>query len=111
MLAAVQDQDFDVPLGDVGTYPASILPTAYAFEHYVHIRCDLFAPDGPLPAGPLPPDESQLAPTLDWIEAALPQQNGKLLDGVDGAVEIHLTGVGERTVRGRQRRRCRSHHQ
>ncbi|BBX47846.1 maleylpyruvate isomerase family mycothiol-dependent enzyme [Mycobacterium cookii] len=99
MLAAVQDQEFDVPLGDVGTYPASILPTAYAFEHFVHIRYDLFAPGGPLPAGPLPPDESQLPPTLDWIEAALPQQNSTLLDRMDGAVEIRLGGVDERTLR------------
>jgi uncharacterized protein (TIGR03083 family) len=98
VLAAVQGQDFDVPLGDVGTYPASIMPTAFAFEHYVHIRCDLFAPGGPLSGEPPAADDLRLAPTLDWIEAALPQQNSELLDGMDKAVEVRLTGATERTL-------------
>ena len=99
LLAAVQGQDVDVPLGDVGTYPASIVPTAFAFEHYVHIRHDLFPPNGPLSGEPPASDELRLAPTLDWIEAALPQQNSKLLDGMDGAVDISLTGVDSRALR------------
>jgi len=99
LLAAVQSQDVDVPLGDVGTYPASVVPTAYAFEHYIHIRCDLFAPDGPLSGEPPASDELRLAPTLDWIEAALPQQNAPLLADLDQAVEVRLTGPGERTLR------------
>jgi hypothetical protein len=98
LLAAVQDQDVDVPLGDVGTYPASLLPAAYAFEHYVHIRYDMFAPDGPFDAEPPASDELRLAPTLDWIEAALPQQNSGLLSGMDKAVEVRLSGVDGRTV-------------
>ena len=98
ILAAIQGQDVDVPLVDVGTYPASVVPTAFAFEHYIHIRFDLFAPDGPLTGEPPASDELRLAPTLDWIEAALPQQNSKLLDGMDKAVEIRLTGPGERTL-------------
>jgi uncharacterized protein (TIGR03083 family) len=99
LLAAVQSQDVEVPLGDVGTYPASVLPAAYAFEHYVHIRLDLFPPAGPLTGEPPASDALRLAPTLDWIEAAVPQQNSKLLDGLDEAVEIRLTGVSERTLR------------
>lgn len=98
LLAAVQGQDVDVPLGDVGTYPASVVPAAYAFEHYVHIRHDLFAPGGPLNGEPPASDELRLAPTLDWIEAALPQQNAQLLDGLQRAVEIRLTGVSARTL-------------
>jgi hypothetical protein len=98
LLAAVQSQDFEVPLGDVGTYPASVVPAAYAFEHYVHIRLDLFPPAGPLTGEPPASDALRLAPTLDWIEAALPQQNSKLLAGMDEAIEIRLTGVSERTL-------------
>jgi hypothetical protein len=98
LLAAVQSQDVEVPLGDVGTYPASIVPTAYAFEHYVHIRYDLFAPDGPFGGKPPASDELRLGPTLDWIEAALPQQNSELLSGLDKAVEVHLSGVDGRTL-------------
>ena len=99
VLAAVQGQDVEVPLGDVGTYPASIVPTAFAFEHYVHIRCDLFAPGGPLSGEPPASDDVRLAPTLDWIEAALPQQNSELLAGMDKAVKVRLTGAGGRTLR------------
>jgi len=99
VLAAVQGQDVDVPLGDVGTYPASVVPAAFAFEHYVHIRYDLFAPGGPLSGEPLASDELRLGPTLDWIESALPQQNAQLLDGLERAVEIRATGVSARTLR------------
>lgn len=99
LLAAIQTQDVDVPLGDVGTYHASIVPTAFAFEHYVHIRYDLFPPDGPFGGEPPASDALRLAPTLDWIEAALPQQNSGLLSGLDNAVEVRLSGVDSRTVK------------
>ena len=99
VLAAVQSQDVDIPLGDVGTYPASVVPNAFAFEHYVHIRCDLFPPAGPLMGEPPASDDLRLAPTLGWIEAALPQQNADLLAGTGNAVEIRLNGVSGRTLR------------
>ena len=99
VLAGLAGQDFEVPLGDVGTYPASVIPTAFAFEEYVHIRFDLFAPDGPLKGDPPESDEVRLAPTLDWIEVSLPQQNPKLLDQMNSAVEIRLGGLCERTLR------------
>lgn len=99
MLAAIQSQDVDVPLNDVGTYPASVLPTAYAFEHYVHIRFDMFPPGGPFDGEPPASDELRLGSTLDWIEAALPQQNAKLVDALDHAVEVRLTGIDERVLR------------
>jgi uncharacterized protein (TIGR03083 family) len=97
-LTALAGQDFELPLGDLGTYPASVVPTAFCFDHYVHIRADLFVPRGPL-AGPVPPsDELRLAPTLDWVEAALPQQNRQIVDALSGAVDIVLTGPGARTI-------------
>jgi uncharacterized protein (TIGR03083 family) len=99
VLAAMESQDFEVPLGDVGTYPASAIPSAFAFEQYVHIRYDLLEPHGPLPAKPPASDGLRLQPTLDWIEASLPQQNSGLLERVDDAVEIRLTGVSARTLR------------
>src|SRR3954451_24736628 len=55
ILAAMEGQDFEVPLGDVGTYPASAIPSTFAFEEYIHIRFDLFAPDGPLQGDHRPP--------------------------------------------------------
>jgi uncharacterized protein (TIGR03083 family) len=98
LLAAVQGQDIDVPLGDVGTYPASVVPTAFAFEAFVHIRYDLFPPNGPLSGEPPASDELRLAPTLDWIEASLPQQNAKLVEALDRGVEIRLNGLCGQTL-------------
>lgn len=37
--------------------------------------------------------------SAERIEAALPQQNAKLLDGMDKAVEVRVTGVSGRTLR------------
>jgi uncharacterized protein (TIGR03083 family) len=97
-MAMFEGQDFEVPLGDLGTYPAGVLPNAFSFDHYLHIRADLFAPRGPLP-DPVPPsDELRLAPALDWIEAALPQQNAELVSSLPGAVALVETGPGGRTI-------------
>jgi hypothetical protein len=90
--------DVEVPLGDFGTYPAALIPTAYAFDHYTHIRADLFAPRGLLDGPPPPSDELRLVPALDWIEAALPQQNPGVAAALTGAVRISVTGPGARTI-------------
>ncbi|ARV81820.1 MULTISPECIES: maleylpyruvate isomerase family mycothiol-dependent enzyme [Mycobacterium] len=99
VLAAVEGQDVDIPIGDVGTYPASVVPTTFVFEAFVHIRYDLFPPDGPLQGAPPPVDQLRLAPTLDWIEAALPQQNTSLLNELQTGVELRLDGLCPRILR------------
>ncbi|GAB1811521.1 maleylpyruvate isomerase family mycothiol-dependent enzyme [Mycobacterium sp. MUNTM1] len=98
VLAAIEGQDIDIPIGDVGTYPASVVPTTFVFEALIHTRYDLFRPDGPLEGDPPPVDELRLAPTLDWIEAALPQQNVNLLNDLSAGVEIRLDGLCARTL-------------
>jgi uncharacterized protein (TIGR03083 family) len=98
-LEGLADQDFEVPLGDLGTYPASALPNAFAFDHFLHIRSDLFAPRGPLTSAPPPSDELHLDPALDWVEAALPQQNATALMGLRAGVEIDLSGPAARLIR------------
>jgi len=98
-LEGLADQEFLVPLGDLGTYPASVLASAFAFDHFLHIRSDLFAPRGPLAGTPPPSDELHLGPVLDWVDAALPQQNAELLAGLHSAVEIDLHGPGARLLR------------
>jgi uncharacterized protein (TIGR03083 family) len=99
VLAGLAGADFEVPLGDLGTYQARILPAAFCFDHYTHIRADLFAPRGPL-AGPVPPsDELRLAAALEWIATALPQQNAARLGNVAGAADIVITGAAARTIR------------
>jgi uncharacterized protein (TIGR03083 family) len=96
-LAGLEGQDFELDLGDLGTYPAGLVVNAYAMDHYLHIRADLHASRGPLTAPPPPSDEFHLAPVLDWFEAAIPQQNPKLMDGLRGAVEVRLEGPAART--------------
>jgi uncharacterized protein (TIGR03083 family) len=98
VLASLEGQEFEVPLGDLGTYQAGTLPTAYSFDHYVHIRMDLFAPRGPLTSLPPLSDERRLAPALDWVAAALPQQSAAVLAGAPGCVEFVVTGPAARTI-------------
>src|SRR6202008_2484942 len=50
--------------------------------------------DGEPPAA----DELRLGPTLDWLEASLPQQNAHQLAGMRRAVELQLDGLCERTL-------------
>jgi uncharacterized protein (TIGR03083 family) len=95
-LAAMAGMDTPVPLLDMGTYPTSVLPSAYAFDHYTHIRADLFAPRGPLNGEPPPADELRTGATLDWIEAALPQQNAQA--AAQATVEIQVTGTAARSI-------------
>ncbi len=99
ILEAFDGQAAEVPLGDLGTYPMSVLPCAFAFDHYIHIRADLFAPRGPLTDAPPASDELRLGPSLDWIAAALPQQNPETVAGFSGTVEIDVSGPGGRRIR------------
>jgi len=96
VLPAMATLDMEIPMGDAGTYPASMLAYAYAFDHYVHIRQDLFAPRGPLDGTPPPSDEPRLSATLDWIEAALAQQNPAAAG--QATLEFVLTGPAARTI-------------
>ncbi len=99
VLADFEHAEFVVPLGDLGTYQASLLPTAFCFDHYTHIRADLFAPRGPI-TGSLPASDGlRLTPALDWIEAALPQQNAKTLASLSFPAEIKVAGTASRSIR------------
>ncbi|MBL7494314.1 maleylpyruvate isomerase family mycothiol-dependent enzyme [Frankia sp. AgB1.9] len=98
-LAALETMEIEVSLGDLGTYAAPTLPTAFCFDHYVHIRADLFAPRGSLAGLPPASDASTLAAALDWVEAALPQQNVELVATLTGTVEIALGGPAARLLR------------
>lgn len=95
-LAGLAGLTGDVPLGPLGTYPARLVPTAWAFDHYTHIRADLFGPRGPLPGTAPPSDELRVVPTLEWIEAALPRQNADAVTAA--ALEFRITGTGARTI-------------
>jgi hypothetical protein len=96
-LAELAALDIELPLGDLGTYPAAVLPLAYAFDHYTHIRADLFPPRGPLPGPPPPSDELRIGNALDWIAAALAQQNAAAVG--ECTLDIEVTGTGARSIR------------
>jgi uncharacterized protein (TIGR03083 family) len=95
-LAELAALDMEIPLGDLGTYPASVIPSAYSFDHFTHIRADLFGPRGPLAGPPPPADEFRLGSVLDWTEAALPQQNAAAAEA--GLFELQITGPGARII-------------
>jgi len=95
-LAEIAELDLELPLGDLGTYPAALLPNAYAFDHFTHIRADLFRPRGPFGGPPPSSDELRLQPALDWIEAALPQQNPGAAEA--GLFELQVTGPIARII-------------
>jgi uncharacterized protein (TIGR03083 family) len=95
-LAQLETLDIQVPLGDLGTYPAALLPAAYSFDHFTHIRADLFEPRGPLTSAEPPSDPARLAPVLDWIEAALPQQNQAA--ALACSLQLEVTGAGARSI-------------
>jgi uncharacterized protein (TIGR03083 family) len=87
-LAELAAVDMELPLGDLGTYPASVVPSAYSF--------DLFHPRGPLDGPPPPADEFRLGSVLDWAEAALPQQNQAAAEA--GLYELQITGPAARII-------------
>jgi uncharacterized protein (TIGR03083 family) len=95
-LAELAVLELELPLGDLGTYPASALPSAYSFDHYTHIRADLFPPRGRLAGEPPPSDELRIGPVLDWIEAALPQQNPAA--AASSTIELRINGTGARVI-------------
>jgi uncharacterized protein (TIGR03083 family) len=98
VLASFDGLPDEIPLGDLGTYPLALLPAAYSFDHYLHIRDDLFAPRGPLAGPPPAAGELRLASVLDWVQAALPQQNAAVLSAFDGAIEFLIAGPAPRTI-------------
>jgi uncharacterized protein (TIGR03083 family) len=95
-LAQIEVLDVEIPLGDLGSYPAALLPAAYSFDYYTHIRADLFGPRGPLRGTPPPSDAARLEPVLDWIEAALPQQNQAA--AAECTLQLEVTGAGARSL-------------
>jgi uncharacterized protein (TIGR03083 family) len=99
VLDGLAGADMEIDLGDLGTYSARLIPSAFCFDHYTHIRADLFAPRGPL-QGPVPPsDELRVGPALEWIEAAVSQQNRTLLESSPSfSADIVITGTGARTM-------------
>lgn len=91
-LSGMATADFEIPLGDLGTYPAHLIPNAYAFDHFTHIRADLFPPRGPLTGSGPSVDQVRAEAAIDWIEAALPQQNAAIVAALPGTIDLVVDG-------------------
>jgi uncharacterized protein (TIGR03083 family) len=98
ILGMLARSEREMPLGDLGTYPAHMVPNAFCFDHYTHIRVDLFPPRGPLTGAAPAADELLLCPVMDWMEAALPQQCGHVLAELNAPVEIVVSGPAGRAI-------------
>jgi hypothetical protein len=80
-----------IRLGEMGTYPARLLASALAFDHYVHLRYDLATALGRTVADA---DANRMAVLLEWMMAGLPNMTGTDLYWLKVPVEIVLEGAG-----------------
>jgi len=97
-LEAIQGNDTAMDLGDLGTHPLHLVANAYSFDHYTHLRADLFGPIGPLDRPAPPADAARLVPAVDWMVAGVPHMCGEAMADLGGVVRLELTGDGGRTV-------------
>lgn len=89
--------DTPMDLGDLGTYPMGMIANAFSFDHYTHLRADIFGPVGPLGTAP-ESDALRLGPAMDWMVAGIPQMCTEALASIPSPVTLDLTGPGGRTV-------------
>jgi len=89
-----------IPMKNLGSHPMHLVPNAFAFDHYCHLRVDILKPTGPVDRPAPPSDELRLAPTIEWMLAGLPQMCEEALSKVVTApVQIEITGPGLRSIR------------
>ena len=79
-----------VRLANLGRYPARILPSTFVFDWHTHLHHDI-APALGKPAPP--PDEGQMAATIEWMLAGLEQMNHADMGWVDRPLRLTLTGL------------------
>jgi hypothetical protein len=88
-----------IPMKTLGTHPMHLVPNAFAFDHYCHLRVDILKPTGPVDRPAPPRDELRLAPTIEWMLAGLPQMCEEALAKVVTApVRIDIIGPGARSI-------------
>jgi hypothetical protein len=88
-----------IPMKNLGTHPMHLVPNAFAFDHYCHLRVDILKPTGPIDRPAPPSDELRLAPTIEWMLAGLPQMcEDALAKVVTAPVRIEITGPGAQSI-------------
>jgi hypothetical protein len=81
------------PVGQPQVHPVQAVATASPYRE-VRVLVVACGAGEPPPAGAL-----TLEPALDWVEAALPQQNREVLAGLTGPVAVVISGPGARSIR------------
>ncbi|MEY2451851.1 MAG: hypothetical protein QOD92_1425 [Acidimicrobiaceae bacterium] len=88
-----------IPMKNLGSHPMHLVPNAFAFDHYCHLRVDILKPTGPIDRPSPPNDELRLAPTIEWMLAGLPQMcEDALAKVVTAPVRIEITGPGAGSI-------------
>jgi hypothetical protein len=106
ILAGLLGAETEVPLGDLGTFPAGILPNAFCFDHYAHTRLDLFPPRGPLTGEPIYGcPHVRACPGLGTGRAAPAERQGPCRTGRAGGGRHHRAGERGPSRSGRQENR------
>jgi uncharacterized protein (TIGR03083 family) len=78
-------------MGDIGSYPMALIPSALVFDTHTHIRHDLApALDRPAPDT----DPERMAAVLEWMLAGIPQMCGQALTFMDRPLTLTLEGAG-----------------
>ncbi len=96
-LEGLRGNDTPMDLGDLGTYPMGMIANAFSFDHYTHLRADIFGPIGPIGTAP-ESDALRLGPAMDWMVAGIPQMCTEAVASIPSPVTLDLSGPGGRTV-------------
>jgi uncharacterized protein (TIGR03083 family) len=95
--AALQEPpmaDADLPMGELGTHPMSMLASTFLFDAYCHLRHDILRPNGSIDRPEPPRDEQRLRPTVEWMLAGLPWMCSEQLAFMDRPLTLRLDGPG-----------------
>jgi uncharacterized protein (TIGR03083 family) len=86
--------DNELPMGELGTHPMSMLASTFLFDAYCHLRNDILRPNGPIDRPEPPRDEQRLRPTVEWMLAGLPWMCTEALAFMDRPLTLVLDGPG-----------------
>ncbi|HEY2203137.1 MAG TPA: maleylpyruvate isomerase N-terminal domain-containing protein [Pseudonocardia sp.] len=83
-----------IRLGQLGSYPVTLLASALTFDHWTHQAHDILPVlDRPAPAT----DDNRMAVVLEWMLAGLEQMSAASLSWLDRPVALTLDGPGGAT--------------
>ncbi|HEY3140688.1 MAG TPA: maleylpyruvate isomerase family mycothiol-dependent enzyme [Acidimicrobiales bacterium] len=98
MFAGFQGPEFaelTFPMDNAGEYLLHLLPDAFTFDHFCHLRNDILTPHGPVDRAAPPADDLRVGVTVGWLLGGVPQMSGPALtEATVGPLGLRLTGPG-----------------